>query len=644
MHSNSHKPSSINRAVLTLAAALVLAGCGGAGRENVGSPASEPAASDEDYRAALDRFAARVDVSRSFREVGNDDRFVSSRDSLVADVNAFIRNNPHAEDDAEFVSLLNALSALDTLATPVPGEEEGYSATDDSLALASAEWPNADLPAGDGRMFSIDNTQFPVIESSRIDFWINYFTGPGRDRFDRALYRMQLHRPTVETVLDEMDLPQELICIAFIESGFAMKAVSSARAVGPWQFISGTGRRYGLRSNWWYEERSDIVASTYAAGHYLKDLYSIWGDWFLAFAAYNCGEYRVARQVSRQKTKNFWELDLPLQTERYVPKFLATLYIMREPEKYGFTIPQVEPLRYDLITVEYAIELDALARCAGTTAEVIKELNPQLRRGATPPNMEVHLKVPAGTGELCMTNIAALPPEERVAWQEHTVRKGETLSAIAGRYDTSIEALRDANNLRGRSLLQIGQRLVIPVPGGTYAQAANSPASSRPAYRTHTSTIDRDALERYAERATRGASTTGRSKTVYTVRRGDTLGQIAQKHGVGISQIRSWNNLSRRRHIYPGQKLAIYVRGSAGANDIDVAASAPSAPSEVDESRFERQRHVVSSGETFYSISRRYNVSMNDLMAWNGKKRSIIRPGDVLVIWKPRAAEESSGR
>lgn len=636
MHSKARQTPVIGRLVLALALTLTIAACGGSGREDAGRIGAEPSASDEAYRAALDRFAARVDLTRVYQTDGNDARFTASRDSLVADVNAFIRNHPHAEEDAQFLAILNALSALDTLAVRDSLDVESYSAIDDSLALANAEWPSADLPAADGRMFSMENTQFPYIESSRIDFWLKYFTGPGRDRFDRALYRMQLHRPTVEPILDEMDLPQELICIAFIESGFAMKAVSSARAVGPWQFISGTGRRYGLRSNWWYEERSDIIASTYAAGNYLKDLYSIWGDWFLAFAAYNCGEYRVARQVARQKTKNFWELDLPLQTERYVPKFLAALYIMREPEKYGFTIPQVEPIRYDLITLEYAIELDVLARCAGTTAEVIRDLNPQLRRGATPPNMVVHLRVPAGTGDLCTANIAALPPEERVSWREHTVRKGDTLSGIASGYGTSVDALCDANNLRRRSLLQIGQRLVIPVPGGTYAQTA---ATSQPSYRDRTSTIDRAALERYAERAVAGASTVGRSKTVYTVRPNDTLSEIAAAHGVGVSQIRSWNNLSRRRHIYPGQKLAIYVRETGAGSAV---ASAPA--DAVDESRFERQQHVVASGETFYSISRRYNVAMNDLMAWNGRTRSTIRPGDVLVVWKPRPAEDTGGR
>jgi membrane-bound lytic murein transglycosylase D len=624
--------------VFLAAMALGLSACGSSGNDAARRAAAEPAIAD-DYDASLDHFEMRLDHARTHLEASEGPRFVATRDSLVTDVNAFIIEYPHAEDDDRFLSLLNSLSALDTLNVETR-QEEGYAAVDDSLALANADWPTADLPADDSRMFSMENTQFPVIESSRVDFWINYFTGPGRDRFGRALYRMQLHRPTVESILDEMDLPQELICIAFIESGFAMKAVSSAQAVGPWQFISGTGRRYGLRSNWWYEERSDIVASTYAAGNYLRDLYGIWGDWFLAFAAYNCGEYRVARQVARQQTRNFWELDLPLQTERYVPKFLAALYIMREPEKYGFTIPEVEPMAFDLVTVEYAIELETLARCAGTTEQVVKDMNPQLRRGATPPNMEVHLKVPAGSGQLCMTNIAALPPEERVRWKEHTVRKGETLSGIASRYDTSVDALRDSNNLRQKSYLQIGQRLVIPVPGGTAVSAAST--ASRPQYMTRSTGVDRAALERYAQRATRGASTDGRSRVVYTVKRNDTLSEIATAHHVGVSQIRSWNNLSRRRHIYPGQRLAIYVRDTAS---IKTSSSGSATPGSMDESRFQQQRHVVARGETFYSISKRYAVSMNDLMAWNGRTRSIIRPGDVLVIWKPRiGAPETGGR
>jgi membrane-bound lytic murein transglycosylase D len=422
-----------------------------------------------------------------------------------------------------------------------------------------------------------------------------------------------------------------------------MKAVSTAKAVGPWQFINGTARRYNLRVNWWYDERCDVVASTYAACNYLKDLYGIWGDWYLAFAAYNCGEYRVARQIARQKSENFWLLDLPLQTERYVPKFLATLYILREPEKYGFTIPQVEPIRFDLVTVSEATDLDVLARCAGTTPDVIKELNPQLRRGATPPNMEIHVKVPFGAGDATLAALAELPEEERMAFSEHRVKKGETLSAIAGQYGTSVEAIRDSNGLKRKSMLQIGQTLVIPKAGGVRSNP--NLANSKPAYMNTSTGLDRAALERYGERyaqrvAVSSTAPTGTHKVVHVVRKGDTLGQIADRYNTSTERLRSWNNLTRRRHIYPGQKLKVYVPESyetAESRDSSRSTNVVAA----DESRFEKSKHVVERGESLYSISRQYGVSTQDLMSWNGLSRSTIRTGDVLVIWKPRMETQS---
>jgi membrane-bound lytic murein transglycosylase D len=609
----------------------VVSGCSSDSRTRDGAvrAAREPGVRDDgDVSASVRDFHARVGVAQSLQAAGDAGRFTAVRDSLVFDVNEFIRTHPHAEHDPEFARLLNALSALDTLAVDVI-TEDGYSALDDSLALANALWPELGA-ADDGPLFSKNDTTFPHIQNSRIDFWLTYFTGPGRERFERALYRMQLHRPTVSAILDEMDLPQELICIAFVESGFAMKAVSSAKAVGPWQFINGTARRYGLRVNWWYDERCDVVASTYAAGHYLQDLHSIWGDWFLAFAAYNCGEYRVARQVARQKTENFWELDLPLQTERYVPKFLAALTIMRDPEQYGFTIPRVEPIRFDLVTVTEATDLEQLARCAGTSAEVIRDMNPHLRRGATPPNMEIHVKVPHGSGEMCERNLAELPADQRVSWKEHKVKKGDTLSGIATRYGTSVEALRDTNGMKRRSLLQVGQVVMIPVAGGHIPPASG--ANSKPSYMNPRPSIDRDALERYAQRAS--SPPAGKKRIVYTVRPNDTLSEIAARHGTSASRIRSWNDLSRR-HIYPGQKLAIYVPQSRA---VEHDAPETTQAAAVDESRFEKQRHVVQRGETFYSISKSYGVGMHDLMAWNGRGRnSTIRPGDVLVVWRPRS-------
>jgi membrane-bound lytic murein transglycosylase D len=609
--------------------AVLAAGCAsnGEGRDEASRSVSERNLSrDGNYHDALADFGSRIAASRELYANNDIVGFLSSRDSLLTDVNDFIRDHTHAERDPEFLRMLNGLSALDTLSVDQPRDPE-YSAVDDSLALASRPWPDADGgAAGQAPRIAFSDTLFPLIESSRIDFWISYFTGPGRERFERALYRMETHRPTVEAILAEKGLPSELICIAFIESGFAMKAVSTARAVGPWQFIGGTARRYNLRVNWWYDERCDIVASTYAASNYLTDLYGIWGDWFLAFAAYNCGEYRVARQVARQKTTNFWQLDLPLQTERYVPKFLAALYIMREPHKYGFVIPTVEPNRFDLVTVSVPTDLDVIARSASTTTDVIRDMNPQIKRGATPPMMEIHVKVPVGEGEACTVALANLPVEERVAWTEHKVKRGETLSHIAGKYGTSVEALRDTNSLKRSSMLRVGQIVVVPVPGGSYAEAA----SSKPSYMNpRSSGVDRAALERYAQRA---AALPSGNRVVYRVKSGDTLGQIAERYGVGVSSLRSWNELSRRRHIYPGQRLVIYTRSAPASEAAETTPAAAPCPDCA------KLTHVVARGESFYSISKQYHVGLHDLLAWNNRgSRSVLKAGERLVVYQPKS-------
>ncbi len=630
------RPRNLNFAAVLLIGAVLAAGCASDSELRDAGHRAQVVEPSEDYRDDIHDFSHRVKSSRDLYAQNEIARFLSSRDSLVTDVNEFIREHPHAESDPEFVRLLNSLSALDTLAVDQLREPE-YSALDDSLALAARPWPESDASAFEqARLFAVSDSLFPVIESNRIDFWISYFTGPGRERFERAMYRMELHRPTVEAILAEKGVPQELICIAFIESGFAMKAVSSARAVGPWQFINGTARRYNLRVNWWYDERCDIVASTYAAANYLTDLYGIWGDWFLAFAAYNCGEYRVARQIARQKTTNFWQLDLPTQTERYVPKFLATLYIMRQPEKYGFIIPNVAPNRFDLVTVSVPTDLDVLARAAGTTTEVIRDLNPQLKRGATPPMMEVHVKVPQGAGEDTQVELANLPPSERVAWTEHKVKRGETLSHIAGTYGTSVEALRDTNNLKRSSMLRIGQVVIVPVPGGSYAETV----SSKPSYMNpRENAVDRAALERYAQRA---AAAPSGNKIVYKVRRGDTLSEIAGRYGTSVSKIRSWNNLSRKRHIYSGQRLVIYTRSSVSSESEATETPAVAVTPGDD---FTKLSHVVARGESLFSISKQYNVEVRDLMAWNNRgSRSMIKAGETLVIYQRTPADSDGAR
>jgi len=264
-----------------------------------------------------------------------------------------------------------------------------------------------------------------------------------------------------------------------------------------------------------------------------------------------------------------------------------------------------------------------------------------LRRGATPPNMEIHVKVPHGAGDATLAALANLPDEDRMAWTEHRVKKGETLSVIASRYGTSVEAVRDTNGLKRKSMLQIGQTHVIPKAGG--ARSNPNLANSKPEYMNRSGGVDREALERYSARyvAREGAAATrpdGTSKVVHTVRRGDTLGQIAARYHTSTDRLRAWNNLSRRRHIYPGQKLKVYVPESVQTADVKESSTpAPATVVAADESRFEKTKHVVERGETLYSIGKQFNVSTHDLMTWNGLTRSTIRTGDVLVIWTPRS-------
>jgi len=609
-----------------LVAILVLVAIACSSSKDDRPPVSDPDFPDRSIdviyaeRFVLEDFQARLDAAVSHYRNDNRYLFFATRDSLVADVNRYIRRNPDAEEDPAFDRVLNHLGSLDTLT--FQASNTNFMTYEDSLALSFADWPEIDFELDDGVMFSKYNSAFPEISNKRINFWIDYYTGPGKARFERAVHRMQRYRPIVSEILDELDLPPELICVALIESGFSMKAVSRARAVGPWQFIRGTGKMYGLRINWWYDERRNIVASTYAAGHYLTDLHSIWGDWFLALAAYNCGEYRVARAVSRYRTENFWHLRLPKQTQRYVPKFLAVLYILRDPDKYGIEIPEVEPVAFDQVKITDATDLSTIARCAGTSLSTLRELNPECLRWTTPPKTEIMLKVPEGSGEECAVNIAKIPPEDRVTWTRHKVKRGETLSVIARKYGVSVSSMKSLNNIRNAHRIREGQMLIVPLQGH-HAEVA----SSKPQYKTPSRKIDRKALERYAQRS---APPKGYKRVVYTVRANDTLGEIAEDYKTSARRIRAWNDLSYRRFIYPGQKLVIYVPESFDAPEMAVA-SAP------DESSYLKQTHVVRKGDTFYSISKTYNVRLDELLTWNNRSsRSVIHPGDEIEIWKKR--------
>ncbi|MBN2184601.1 MAG: LysM peptidoglycan-binding domain-containing protein [Candidatus Krumholzibacteriota bacterium] len=457
--------------------------------------------------------------------------------------------------------------------------------------------------------------EIEIVYNWRTDYWIKYFTGKGRRNFKRWLERAEIYRDIIEPVLVKNEIPRDLLYLAVIESGLNLNAKSNVKATGPWQFMAGTGRIFNLRINWWIDERKDIVASTYAASHYLKHLHNLFGDWQLALASYNSGEYRVAHAISTQKTRDYWRLRLPSQTRWFVPKFMAALAIGRDPEKYGFTTPEPNPLRFDIVTLDRSTDLKIIASAAGCTLAKIQKLNPALKRWATPPGMVVEIKVPYGTGEKVVSKINSIPPGERVSWLRHKIGKGETLSYIASKYEISQKELKRINGIKNVHKIRTGQLLLIP----TRDDGTQSAGSSSPKYMTTPNLPGKIKMKNYS-------APEGKTKLVYTVRDRDTLGEIAEKFNVGLSKIRSWNNLRYKSLIHPGDNLVIYVDDGLEFDDYS--------GDRTDKKGKKELIHIVKKGETLSSICKRYRMRISDILAWNDKmNKDRLYPGDRIRLW-----------
>jgi membrane-bound lytic murein transglycosylase D len=379
----------------------------------------------------------------------------------------------------------------------------------------------------------------PIVLNESVEGHLEYFQTTIRERFAMWLQRSKQYLPLMKETFRQHGLPEDLVFVALIESGFNPYAYSRAKAVGPWQFITGTGRRYGLRINEWIDERRDPVKSTDAAARYLKDLYAMFNSWPLALASYNAGEGRVARAIARTKSEDFWEIKrthhLRPETRNYVPKFMAATIIAKNPERYGFSLTDVEPFAYDEATIDSPTDLRVIAKAAGVDYEQVKTLNPELRQGITPLYYkDYQIKLPPGTREIFLENFSTIPKEERLIWLRHIVRQGETLSTLARRYGTTVPTLQDANRLGRSTMLRIGASLIIPAKGATASMRAPEPSGP----------VD---------------STLVRKET-YRVRSGDTLWKISNRYNVTVKQIQDWNRLSTTG-IRPGQRLILYLPG-----------------------------------------------------------------------------------
>jgi membrane-bound lytic murein transglycosylase D len=309
----------------------------------------------------------------------------------------------------------------------------------------------------------------PIVVNGRVEHCIGLFQTTIREKFATWLSRSGKYIPFMRSLLKEQGLPEDLVYIALIESGFDPHAYSRSKAVGPWQFIDRTGKRYGLKVNWWVDERRDPEKSTIAAAKYLKDLYEMFACWYLAAAGYNAGEYKIIRAMKRFRTEDFWTLTkhryLKRETKNYVPLMIAAAIVAKDPEKYGFTgIEYEKPLRYEKVKVPGLTDLSLIAKACEISLEEIKDLNPELRRGVTPPNeSEYEIKIPLTKTDLFAKNFGAMQPLEKFQFKNHIVKRGETLRGIAKLYRVDLDPLLEINNLKKTSLLSKGMDLLIPI-------------------------------------------------------------------------------------------------------------------------------------------------------------------------------------
>ncbi len=311
-----------------------------------------------------------------------------------------------------------------------------------------------------------NHRSIPLEENKEVLNEIQSFQTKERKAFEEAYQRSGLYREIILEEIRQAGMPEELVWLPLIESFYKVKALSRSQALGLWQFIASTGYRFGLKRDRWIDERMDPVKATRAAIRYLSELHGLFGDWTTALAAYNCGEIRVQNVIRTQRVNyldNFWDLyrRLPYETARFVPRFIAAVLIIKNPEKYGFNLPEpYPPLKWETVRINRPVRLSALAKAMGLEETELTFLNPELRQEAT-PNYEYELKVPVGTAEKAMAAFPNLPqwipPEPTI----HIVKPGDTLSSIARRYRTTVESLIRLNNIKNPRLLRPGQRLRI---------------------------------------------------------------------------------------------------------------------------------------------------------------------------------------
>ena len=624
-----------------------------------------PARAPESDAARLARLRTLVESAEKALEAEDEDAAQARADEadvLTADWSPELLRSLAVQDLLQ--RLKEVQDQLSAAEPEAPGEAEpGLKAPEEVISISGEELRNElekVRAAEHGATYD-----FPIDLNDKVLTWVSLFTTTKRGFMENALGRASVFMPMIRQVFAEEGVPQDLAYLAVIESGFRNEAKSRAKAVGMWQFIRSTGRIYGLTANAWIEERRDPVKSARAAARYLKRLYEVSGDWYLAASGYNAGPLTLERAIQNIGTRNFWDLArsrwLRTETKNYVPELCAAILVGRNPERYGLNIVPLAPYVYETVTVSAMTSLTVLARCAGTDSATLKALNPELLRGSTPPGSYT-LRVPPGKALECMRQLARMPAGRRLNFQHYTIRRGDTLAKVAKRFKLTPDDLLDANDITVRQF-RPGKRLVVPpapsltldardlapriervkllgdrplaplpvVPNDPGPAGTSAPAAADAAGKAITQAAPAPAASDAASPAPAAHEHLSQGKVdppvptttepeparaTYRARPGDTLAKIARAQRIPLGQLMGLNPEAVKA-LHPGD--TVRLPGSAVSVPSKRTVATP-------------RTHVVQRGETLASIGRKYGLDPKELKAWNRMKGDRLLAGQRLRL------------
>ena len=503
----------------------------------------------------------------------------------------------------------------------------------------------------------LPKTQVPLVINEPVKQFISLFMGERGQKFiPNWFYRSGYYFPMMKRIFAEEGLPQELIYLSLIESGLNTSARSTASAVGLWQFMKATGALYGLKYDFWTDDRRNPEKATRAAARHLKDLYDIYQDWYLVLAAYNSGGGRVNSAIRRGRSNDYWEIigKLPRETRGYVPQYIAISLIFLNPEQYGYTnLKYASPFECDTVMINGCYDLEVLAGAAKADPDDLKLINPDLVQGCTPPSLIYPLRIPKDKTEVFVANLKQIPPEKRRNYLVHTVKKGETVSSIAQKYKISKAILVDLNGLekydKSKKKLPKGIGIKIPLrtSGTLLAAVVPEPPVSETEESTDTNSDKTTASGEEPEKEKlQGES--NKAKIVYHVKNGDNLKSIASMYDVRISDLRNWNDIPFGQEadqldsidIWVSKtKLALYsnINGLNSSEKTKLVSTKNTLKPEKEKGWL---THKVKRNETLNSIADKYDVTVSSLKKWNGLKKNSIAKGKNLKIYSQSTASD----